>query len=295
MVHHARHSEQEHLQSIRNTYPDISIQTSEVLARGQQCDTYVINDEFVFRFPKYREDYNALARESSILQSIHSLLPVAIPVPIFERLDGCAGPPFIGYKMVPGVPLRREMLAAIKDLSIRQRLALQLASFLAALHAPATLRAAPPGLRCEDTPRKYELMYETIRLQLFDHMSGAARVATTRLFESYLNSGGGAEYLPCLRHGDFGPTNILVDIESATITGILDFGHAGVGDPAYDLAGVACYGDAFLEMVGAEYPHFESLRARAKFYKETFALQEALYGLEYGDTQAFERGIACFR
>ena len=295
MVHHARHSEQEHLQSIRNTYPDISIQTSEVLARGQQCDAYLINSEFVFRFSRNREDYGELAKESSILKSIHGLLPVAVPVPTFEKLDWCAGPPFIGYRMIPGVPLRREMLAAISDVFVRQRLASQLAGFLTALHAPATLRAAQRGLQFEDTARKYELMYEAIRLRLFDHMSGAACVATTRLFESYLNSGGGAEYLPCLRHGDFGPTNILGDIESATITGILDFGHAGVGDPAYDLAGVACYGDAFLEMVGAEYPHFESLRARSKFYKETFALQEALYGLEHGDTQAFERGIACFR
>ncbi len=287
--------DREYLQSIRDTYPEFFVVTSEVLACGQQCDAYLINSEFVFRFPRNREDYGELAKESSILKSIHGLLPVAVPFPTFEKLDWCAGAPFIGYRMIPGVPLRREMLAAIKDLSIRQRLALQLASFLTALHAPATLQAVPANSHCEDTSRKYEIMYETIRQRLFEHMSDSARDMTTHLFESYLESGQWAGYTPCFRHGDFGPTNILVDIESATITGILDFGHAGVGDPAYDFAGVACYGDAFLEMVGAKYPHFDDLRARAMFYKETFALQEALYGLERVDTQAFERGIACFR
>lgn len=32
----------------------------------------------------------------------------------------------------------------------------------------------------------------------------------------------------------------------------------------------------------------------ARFYAGTFALQEALYGLEDGDEQAFENGIAVY-
>ncbi|MGW8226836.1 MAG: phosphotransferase family protein, partial [Anaerolineales bacterium] len=32
-----------------------------------------------------------------------------------------------------------------------------------------------------------------------------------------------------------------------------------------------------------------------RFYKGTFALQEALYGVKHGDPKAFERGIAPYR
>jgi hypothetical protein len=34
------------------------------------------------------------------------------------------------------------------------------------------------------------------------------------------------------------------------------------------------------------------LLPRARFYRSTFAIQEALYGVEHGDEAAFERGIA---
>jgi aminoglycoside phosphotransferase (APT) family kinase protein len=68
-------------------------------------------------------------------------------------------------------------------------------------------------------------------------LQGRASVANH--FEGYLAEPGNSPYQPVLRHGDFGPTNILFDSVSRTISGIVDFVSAGVGDPALDLAGVA--------------------------------------------------------
>jgi hypothetical protein len=42
----------------------------------------------------------------------------------------------------------------------------------------------------------------------------------------------GARFQPVLRHGDFGPSNILFDATTRTISGIVDFGSAALGDPA---------------------------------------------------------------
>ncbi len=43
------------------------------------------------------------------------------------------------------------------------------------------------------------------------------------------------------------------------------------------------------------YPNGNEISERVKFYKSTFALQEALHGVENNDIQAFENGIKVYR
>lgn len=96
-----------------------------------------------------------------------------------------------------------------------------------------------------------------------------------------------------LKHGDFGTTNILFDLPRQMISGILDFGGAGLGDPAYDFAGLlSSYGEAFLQRCIMTYPEIEAFWDRIIFYQGTFALLEALFGIENHDQAAFESGIA---
>jgi len=62
---------------------------------------------------------------------------------------------------------------------------------------------------------------------------------------------------PVLRHGDFGPSNILFDQATCAISGVIDFGSAARGDPAVDVAsmmGPFGYGEAFLNLFSPWYP-----------------------------------------
>ena len=43
-------------------------------------------------------------------------------------------------------------------------------------------------------------------------------------------------FSPVVLHQDFGFHNVLVDVEKAQITGVLDFGSASIGDPAVDVS-----------------------------------------------------------
>ncbi len=82
------------------------------------------------------------------------------------------------------------------------------------------------------------------------------------------------------------------------ISGIIDFSSAGWGDPAVDFAAIlspVSYGESFLERFAGCYPGIKAMLSRARFYVGTFALQEALNGLEDGDQEAFENGIAQYR
>jgi aminoglycoside 2''-phosphotransferase len=113
-----------------------------------------------------------------------------------------------------------------------------------------------------------------------------------RHFEAFLNEPRVHTFKPALRHGDFGPSNILYDAGARVIGGIIDFSSAGLGDPAADIAAGSCYGASFFERLRGAYPQVESVLERARFYRGTFALQEALHGALNNDREAFESGIA---
>jgi aminoglycoside 2''-phosphotransferase len=55
------------------------------------------------------------------------------------------------------------------------------------------------------------------------------------------------------------------------------------------------YSEAFVSLFAPLYPGLEALQARTHFYMGTFALQEALWGIEHNDQEAFESGIALCR
>jgi aminoglycoside phosphotransferase (APT) family kinase protein len=48
-----------------------------------------------------------------------------------------------------------------------------------------------------------------------------------------------------LRHGDFGTGNVLYDPHSLDLTGVIDFGFSGLGNPAIDIAALSTLGDTF--------------------------------------------------
>jgi aminoglycoside 2''-phosphotransferase len=55
------------------------------------------------------------------------------------------------------------------------------------------------------------------------------------LFDSVPGDEREFDYRPVLIHGDLGPYHILFDRASRRVSGIIDFGTAGLGDPATDL------------------------------------------------------------
>nr|WP_256123834.1 phosphotransferase [Paenibacillus chitinolyticus] len=79
---------------------------------------------------------------------------------------------------------------------------------------------------------------------------------------------------------------------SKRVSGILDFGSAGMGDPAVDYAALlASYGESFFRLVLDKNPEALEMLSRIIFYKGTFALQEALFGVENEDPEALKSGL----
>lgn len=290
IVNMTRDKETVYLQVIKESYPLLEIQSGRMhTSDGQFNDVLFINDDLIFRFPRYEKGIHDFLREIQILQKLKSRVSLPIPNPVYMRSEpNEVGSVFMGYRLLPGTPLFRGVLNEITDEGTLESLAQQLANFLYGLHHlyPATL-----GLELTmcDGLAESKTFFSEVREHLFPFMRPEARGIVTRHFEVYFNNPSLQEYEPSIIHGDFGGSNILYDRDK--VTGIIDFSFARLDDPARDLAAVSTYGDDFFTRIRRHYPNIESLLERAKFHRGTFALYEALHGFRYNDKEAFASGM----
>lgn len=280
------------LELIRRHLPDFAFERAERLQSSGQFNTALrIDDKWIFRFPKSAGAAADLARELQILPRLKGRLPLPIPDPGFHARAADKGLPlFMGYARLPGEPLLRERFARLRDdEAIMARIAKDLALFLRALHAiaPAVHGLAPAA---ESALAGWTRIGDEIREKLFPHMRSDAREAVARNFDNALNDADLWCYDECLVHGDFGTGNILY--RDGRISGIIDFGFCGPGDPAQDLGALlASFGEAFVERVCRHYPALRAGMRRARFYRSSYALIQALYALRDGDEAEFEDGM----
>jgi aminoglycoside 2''-phosphotransferase len=284
------------MQSIRQAYPEVQFKSVRMHGgEGQFNHILIANESIIFRFPRYAAQIDNLDREVFLLSYLQDKLPLPVPNPIYySNTTRSVGKVFMGYRLLPGRSLWRAYLQTIDDTEELKRLAMQLASFLTTLHH-LPIAALEDKFSDHDGPAFWTDMYRDIRENLFPLMSNAAVSRVSKHFDDFLGAGQNRQYKPAIRHGDFGGSNILYDTGTRSISGIIDFGSAGLGDPAVDLAAVSTYGEPFFGMICEHYPGIETMLERALFYRGTFALQEALHGFHSGDEEAFENGIAGYR
>ena len=279
-----------YLQTIKEAYPSLDITSARLhTSEGQFNDILFINEELIFRFPRYEENIENFLREIKLLQKLQGHLSLPIPDPIYVSTDkNSVGDVFMGYRLLPGKPLFREVFNTITDQSMLKTFARQLAHFFVGLHT-----LFPPSLGLDLPVRnqlsEYKSFYSNIQADLFAFMRPEARKLVSEQFENYFSNPAWHHFAPTLIHGDFGGSNILF-VENR-ITGIIDFSFAALGDPAVDLAAISTFGDPFLGRIGEYYPNIKSLLERAKFYRSTFALYEALHGFRNNDKEAFGSGM----
>ncbi|MCE5170829.1 aminoglycoside phosphotransferase family protein [Paenibacillus profundus] len=279
-----------YVNAISSKCPDIPIESIREISTGQNNDVLVVNEQLIFRFPKHAEAARNLAQECRILQHLRTRMHVRIPQPEYVSLSASDNTLFIGYEMIEGIPLSDDIFHSTKD---KQKLADELGSFLKTLHGVEAGSAL--DMEAPDHVAFWTDLYDRIQNKLFSYMNSEARLNVKNHFESVLKNYGFFNVPSVLIHGDFGTSNILIHPETGALAGVIDFGDSGLGDPALDFAALyAQYGEGFLEMCKASYGGMERIQERLDFYAGTFALQEALFGIENDDKAAFENGIRTY-
>ena len=278
--------------AIQSTYPDFVVETAVFNQEGQYNHVLLVNENTIFRFPRFKGGVEQLALETKILTAVQPYLPLPVPNPTYSQFQNLeVEQAFMGYRLIPGEPLLPKAFAKISD---KTAVAVQIAHFLQALHTVPIRDLIDEPLPVSDTEEEWWDVYGRIQTKLFPYMRLDACKAVAHHFESVLNDPSQYQFEPVLRHGDFGTGNLLHNPTTQQMSGIIDFGFTVLGDPAFDVAGLLTYGEPFVQAVATHYPAIHDFWPRIRIYKGTFALFEALYGIENGDDLAFQRGLEAY-
>ncbi|MHB8642650.1 MAG: phosphotransferase [Gaiellaceae bacterium] len=113
-------------------FDELEVTSLEPLSEGWDRGVWLVNERWVFGFPRRAVVVDGAARELAFLPLLAPLLPVAIPVPVFVGRPTDEFPwPFYGSEFLPG----RELCDAALDDVARLGVAVELAGFLRRLHS----------------------------------------------------------------------------------------------------------------------------------------------------------------
>jgi aminoglycoside 2''-phosphotransferase len=109
-----------------------------------------------------------------------------------------------------------------------------------------------------------------------------------RLFEPALNLPEFFDFEPALIHGDLAPYHILFSPKKLCLNAVIDFGVAGMGDPATDIGSlINSYGESLIQKIESDYAELPKFLPRARFYAQAIELQWVLLGVESGEQYWF--------
>jgi aminoglycoside 2''-phosphotransferase len=268
-----------YLDLIRSRFPELASAPVEFNGEGLEHDVVIVDGRRVFRFPKHEWARANLQRETGILERVRRA--VDLPVPHFF----VAAPDFVAYDLIVGEPLFRDDWLRL-DAAGQARIAAQLGTFLRQLHSLPAADIAPTDAR--RTRDQWLGLYADVERELFPLMLSPTRTWVKRHFAPLAADERWLDFSPAIIHADLAQYHILFDRQQAHLSGIIDFGTAGNGDPALDLGIlINVYGETLLDAMQPSYPAATAMRDRARFYAGTFELQWVLGGIRSKDASWF--------
>ncbi len=198
-----------------------------LLGAGFDNTAFLVDDTWVFRFPRRQVAVALLEAETRLLPTIAPLVPLAVPVPVHRGHPTERYPwPFAGYRHLSG----HTACALDLDDHDRARAAPVIARFLRALHdlRDVALEGDTIGRMEVDrrAPRARDQLHQLAALGL---------IANPDRWLPIQNGPHRAPRTDTLVHGDLYARHLVLD-HHRVVSGVIDWGDAHRGDPACDLA-----------------------------------------------------------
>ncbi|HKY42478.1 MAG TPA: phosphotransferase [Pyrinomonadaceae bacterium] len=264
-------------QRIRELFPELNIESISINREGLLNDAVVVNHELLFRFAKTGFGFTDPLAEAKVLHFLRKYITIQIPEPFYESEE------LLAYRLIPGETLRRDQLMKLAE-SDQQAIADQLAQFFKELHGIPLSDASEHEIPMADALMKYEgwvNVFRRIQEKVFPLLLPHVREWASEHFETYLADKRNFEYALHMIDSDIPPYHVLFDKQQRRISGIIDFGCAGLGDPAIDLGIIIYnYGESFLNRFYHVYPEAEDYVKRARFYAGAHEVRWLLTGIE---------------
>ncbi len=256
--------EAKYIAYIKSKYPEMElIKTESNFTDGKHGDIVIVNDKHVFKFSRFDWSVGYIDNEVNILKLLSRYLSTAIPEA--EGLEkGVAR-----FSLIKGEPLYRNTILQLR-IRLQEMLAEQLGTFLRQLHSTSLKGANTKSIQEYQNTRSFEewlVVFEEIERKVFLYCDSFTKEYYRQIFKPLLSEESFMSYQPTLIHGDLMPYHIIYNKSSNRISGIIDFGLAGIGDPAVDIGAVLDnYGEAFVRRMSRYYKNIELYIDRARFY-----------------------------
>lgn len=216
----------EAVKQIKQEYPDLVIEEIEFLGAGYDSEAFLLNQAYVFKFPRHARAARNLYKEAIVLKEIKDKVPLKVPAICFI---GTSDQPnqltFVGHEKIEGVPLDAELLATLTN-ERKEEMAKELAAFFKALHK-IELSTQIEGLEVNKKVKAaYE--YEVIKKAAYPHLKETVQQEIDEVYQQLLKQD--FQYQKCLIHNDFGASNVYYDQSADKICGLIDFGDVAIYD-----------------------------------------------------------------
>lgn len=218
---------------IAKQFPNLAPSKIKCIGEGWDNKVFLVNDQFVFRFPHREIAATLIERENAVLVHLQDRVNLKVPNPIYVGKPDDSYPyHFHGYQMINGKSGCHANLAA----TTRNKSITKLAKFLKRLHSITETEAQTIGAKDQvfdrtDADRAIISLAERVEkintrnialidLKVFDNemkIAAAVNLPTTK----------------ALVHGDLYCRHLMFDQEE--LVGIIDWGDVGINNPAVDL------------------------------------------------------------
>jgi len=282
---------------IETFFPSLKPASIRQFAAGWDNTVFLVNDSFIFRFPRRRIAVCLMETEVRLLPWLASQLPLPIPNPCYVGASSSDYPcVFAGYRQISG----QTITAANVSDDERRGMARRLARFLAALHAISPDEARMRGAGPDPISRLYATRHKPTATDRLDSVPESMIPRSLKARLRYL-----LDALPTIKepssgtlvHGDLHGSQLLVSEDAHELAGVIDWGDVHLGDPASDFAVVHsmlprdCHRD-FLEVYGPVEPiSWAAAKARAIWHTIAVVIQ----AVDVGDAATIREAQSCFK
>jgi aminoglycoside 2''-phosphotransferase len=273
---------------IQNEFPDFFISSIKKIGEGDNSKAFLINKDYIFRFPKTEKAKQDLKTEIAVLPKIFALIDLSIPQPEFisKELN------FVSYKSILGKSLTTKIYTS-SGKKIQKQIIKALGIFLTQLHQIDLSTLKDCGLQTMNYWQEYLDNFTDAKKLIYPNIKHSEKEKITQLFINYFNDQKKPEYKTSLIHNDFSSNHILFKKKLNKISGIIDFGDLAFGDPDYDLMYLLdSFGEDFIRKLLKYYPHndHKSLLEKLHFFSLANKIQILIGSIKENDEYGIKEG-----
>lgn len=271
---------------------NIIVNKIKYIQSGNDSHAFEVNDNIIFKFARHIGASENIKKEIEILQFLEGKTTISIPKVLYiGKSNSNYDFYFIGISKIDGVPLSKKIYDEL-TCNEQEILAKDLALFLKELHLVSY------NNYLEVTIDKYKKDYQQLQELIFDKISNIEKNKIDNLYKKIFNNKDYLDVNNCLIHNDFSCNNIIINIETKRVSGIIDFGDACVSDEDKDYY---CLLEESDEEIGKEfglkvlryygYNDLERIERKSNFNELYWCIEEIIYGYEYNYQNWIEEGL----